>query len=562
MKWPLSITCVLGLAWIVCGQPPVQEPPPEPKKDFKNFFKGPMGGPARKLIPQFDKDGDGRLNAAERQAARQQIKNDGGGRGFPGKGFPGKGFGGKESEPGKPGPKVKPEDVKSYPDKSLYDLGTLRTLFLEFEATDWEAELADFYHSDVEVPAKLTVDGKTYPNVGVHFRGASSYFTVPAGSKRSLNLSMDFVDDKQRLYGSKTLNLLNSHDDPTMMHTVLFSKIARDYLPAPKANFVKVVINGESWGIYTNVQQFNKEFLAENYGTSKGTRWKIKGSPGGGGSLEYLGDKIDSYKALYEMKSGDGEKAWKELINLTKVLNTTPPDKLEKALEPILDIDEALRFLAVDIALINDDGYWTRGSDYSLYRDPKGKFHVLPHDMNEAFVPAKGGFFGKGPPMGLPFPGFGPPPGKENDKEKDKDDQAKDKKDGPRPPFGGPGMFGKGPGMELDPLTGLNDARKPLRSKLLAVPNLRATYLEYVRAVARDGLDWNKLGPIVKQNRDLIEHEIELDTRKLTSLDSFRRTTADTVPAGPAGREMSLRAFADQRRAYLLNYQEKSVEKK
>ena len=47
-----------------------------------------------------------------------------------------------------------------------------------------------------------------------------------------------------------------------------------------------------------------------------------------------------------------------------------------------------LWFLALDNALINNDGYWTRASDYSLYRDPKGKFHVIPHDMNEAFGPA------------------------------------------------------------------------------------------------------------------------------------------------------------------------------
>ncbi|MEI7686313.1 MAG: CotH kinase family protein [Planctomycetota bacterium] len=542
MKWSLGMSLFLGCVFLAWAQPP--EAGQEPKKDPKGgFFKG--MAVTRKIVKDFDKDGDGRLNAAERQAAREQLKKDGGLK----KGF-GKGFPGKESEKGTPGAKVRIEDVKSYPDATLYDPNVLRTLFLEFENPDWEAELADFYRTDVEVPAKLVVDGKTYPNVGVHFRGASSYFAVSVGSKRSLNLSIDFADPMQKLYGSKTLNLLNSHDDPTFMHTVLFSTIARNYLPAPKANFVKVVINGENWGVYTNVQQFNKEFLAENYGNGKGTRWKIKGSPGGGGSLEYLGDKIESYKSLYEMKTNDGDKAWKDLINLCKTLNTTPPDQLEKALEPILDVDEALKFLAVDIALINDDGYWTRGSDYSLFKDSKGKFHVMPHDMNETFVAAKGGMFGKGPPFGVPFPGFGPPP---------KDE----KKDGPPPkdgekkdfPKGGPGFFGKGPGLELDPLTGLADARKPLRSKLLAVPSLKAKYLEYVKAIARDDLDWKKLGPIVKRNRDLIEPELALDTRKLTSLDAFRKLTADAAETAP-GRGTSLRAFADQRRAYLLQYEE------
>ncbi|GIT30807.1 MAG: hypothetical protein Ct9H300mP1_28530 [Planctomycetaceae bacterium] len=39
------------------------------------------------------------------------------------------------------------------------------------------------------------------------------------------------------------------------------------------------MINGRSWGVYANVQQFNKEFVAEHYGSSKGARWKVSGNP-------------------------------------------------------------------------------------------------------------------------------------------------------------------------------------------------------------------------------------------------------------------------------------------
>ena len=46
------------------------------------------------------------------------------------------------------------------------------------------------------------------------------------------------------------------------------------------------------------------------------------------------------------IKTKDDPAQWAALINLTKVLNQTPTAQLEKALEPILDIDGALRFLA------------------------------------------------------------------------------------------------------------------------------------------------------------------------------------------------------------------------
>src|SRR5207253_10598335 len=129
--------------------------------------------------------------------------------------------------------------------------------------------------------------------------------------------------------------------------------MSRQYIPAPQANFVKVVINGESWGLYANQQQFNKEFLQENYGTTKGARWRVPGHPGGNAGLAYSGDNIADYKRMYEIKSKDDDKDWKALIELCRVLNKTPADKLEEALSPILDIEGVLWFLALDNVSIN-----------------------------------------------------------------------------------------------------------------------------------------------------------------------------------------------------------------
>ncbi len=372
-------------------------------------------------------------------------------------------------EPAKTGDKVAVDSVEEYPSADLYDTSVLRTLFINFENEKWEEELAAFNNTDVEVPAKLLVDGKTYENVGVHFRGMSSYMMVPATYKRSLNLTMDFVDKDQRLYGYKTLNLLNANGDASYLSSVLYSHIARKFIAAPKANFMRVVINGENWGVYVNVQQFNKDFTEENFGSTKGARWKVSGSPNGDGGLRYLGDNVEEYRRRFQIKSSDDDKSWKALIELCRVLNETPADSLEAELSKILDIDGALRFLALDCSLVNSDGYWTRASDYSLYLDDDQKFHIIPHDMNEAFhgatggrglvalvVPAvlrsrgRGGRGGRGggpggaggPEQGPPQ---GPPPG-----ERPEGGRPEGGPEGPGgfgfPGFGGPG-FG-GPGFE------------------------------------------------------------------------------------------------------------------
>jgi spore coat protein CotH len=618
---------------------------------------GPFGMPEdTRLVNQFDQDRDGRLNAEERKAAlafvtqQNRTRNPGGPPGGP--------AGSNRSQTPQPGPKLSPTEVKSFPGVPLYDAQTVRTFFLEFEDPDWEKELAAFHRTDVEVPAKLTVDGRTYRDIGVHFHGMSSFMMVGEGQKRSLVLTLDFVHPDQELGGYRKLMLLNSHEDSSFLRTVLALEIARDYLPAPQANFARVVINGECWGIYVNQQHFNKDFAKQWFGTTKGARWKIIGSPDGRGGMNYLGEDAAAYKRIYTIKTKDDPAPWSDLIKLCKVLNETPADKLEAALAPRLDIDGALRFFAWENALANGDGFWTRASDYDLYEDKSGRFHIVPYDANETFSlgggpggsggPGPGGF---GPGMFiapqllaqadkngdqklarveflaladswfdqlvtnqtepvnqeqfaekimdlLPLPG---PPGMGGQRRANGPGgfdpsrflgqglfTAMDaSRDGsltrtelkatfgkwfdawdagragslneeqlraglnavlPRPNSGGPGGRPGGPGSggpELDPLVAANDTSKPLLSKLLAVPALRARYLDYVRDLAEKWLDWNRLGPLAEQYHALIAGDVRADTRKLDSTEAFRNSV--TNGAG-------LKTFAEKRRAFLLNH--------
>ena len=443
-----------------------------------------------KLVAQYDKDGDKRLNLLERRAARDATRGTNGGRTR------------RSGYAATPGPRLTPADVRSFPPSvPVYDTTSLRTIFLQFENADWEQELADFYNTDVDVPAAMIVDGGTFKDVGVHFRGNSSYRMVPAGYKHSLNLTLDFVHDKQDLGGYNSFNLLNANNDATFVRTLIYGDIARRYIATAKVNYARVVINGESWGVYVSSQQVDKRFLREWYNTTKGARWRVPGSPRGRGGLEYLGDNPASYQRLYEIKSDDAPQAWADLIRLCKVLNETPADRLEASLAPILDVDGVLKFLALDVALVNSDGYWTRASDYNIYQDPNGQFHLIPHDFNEG--------------LGGEMRGFG----------------------------GGVGPRG---GAELDPLVGLNDATKPLRSKLLAVPALRARYLGYVRDIADKWLDWKVIGPSAVKYQALIAADVKTDTRKLYSVEEFE--------TGLTGTGDSLKSFLDHRRAYLLSY--------
>ena len=475
----------------------------------------------RKVVAQFDKDGNGRLNDAERQAAREWLAAQpvtglmALARRAPGGGMPGRGY-----APGVAGPRVMPADVKSGGAASLYDTKTVRTLFLQFPGTEWEREMEAFYSTDVDVPATVTVDGRIYRDVGVHYRGASSFMFVPAGSKRSLNLAFDFADGEQRLLGYRTVNLLNVNGDPTFVRALLYNDIGRQYLPMPKAAYARVVINGEYWGVYISAQQFNADFTKEAFDSRAGARWKTPGSPWGRAGMNYLGENPDAYRTLYEIKTKDSAESWTALIRLFRTLNETPADKLESALAPMLDVDGVLKFLALEMALVNTDGYWTRASDYSLYLDARGRFHVVPHDVNEAMMEESIG-------AGRPSPA-GAAAG-----------AAAGASPLPAPP---PGMFNAR--VDLDPLYGLSDASKPLRSRLLAVPGLRAKYLRYVREIAERSLDWERLEPAARRYQALIAADVKADTRKLYSFERFQSDLAEG--------EHSIKSFVERRRAFLL----------
>ena len=465
---------------------------------------------AEKIVSDFDTDKDGRLNDVEREAARKYIHDS-------------REATGASRPSGNTSPHTAHEDdlkaslaARPNGEPNLYEANTLRTLYLRFHDADWYEQLGDFYRTDVDVPADLIVNGETYQSVGVRFRGSSSYFTVQ-NEKKSFNIAVDYGDDKQRLYGYKTLNLLNGHSDPSFLREILYSRIARNYIPAPKANLVKLVINGENWGIYVNSQQFNKDFLDEWFGTKGGVRWKVP--PGRNSGLVYNGDQPSAYEQSYQLKTRveEAPNAWQDLIRLCEILEITPDDQLESELSAVLNVDRALWFIALENIFIDNDGYISRASDYALYQDPKGRFHLLPHDSNETFRFAGGG---------------------------------------------GPNSW-ETEGQMLSPVSQEHDTMRPVIGRLLAIPHLRARYLAHIRTIANEWLDWDVLQPIIAEYQSLVDAEVKADDKKLYSYQVFATSHISDQGGGDnqwgsRGRRAtpSFKRFVEERAEYLLNHPE------
>ncbi len=299
-----------------------------------------------------------------------------------------------------------PEEMRLSPDgrrlttgnftsTGFYEQASIRDIYLDFSDPDFWDELKDNYGSDDNIRADMTIDGVLYPNVGVRFKGNSSY-SSSNNDKKSFNITLDAYVPDQEIDGYSTLNLNNCHGDPSYMAEVFFETQIRKHVPAPKGNFAHLFINGDDWGIYANVQQVNKDFLKEWFITNDGALWRAKrpeGSPASSGtdgdslrSLYYLGSDTMVYAHNYELKSNGLSQPHGKLKTMTQVMATVSTSNMESVLGDHLDIDRTLWFLASEIAFGDDDGYAFEGrTDYKFYLEKEtGRFVPLEFDGNGA----------------------------------------------------------------------------------------------------------------------------------------------------------------------------------
>ena len=263
--------------------------------------------PTSPSFARFDRDGDKKLNAAERKAALNAL--GGGGGGFYRSGFSG----------GRPGPALSPSGVRNVPASvPFYDLGTLRTLFFQFE-DDKLGEGIDGVQGNRYRGSGDSYHGrKIYKEVGVKFRGSSSFAMVPEGMKHSLNVSVDAFTKDQTILGFESLNLLSSHADPTFLRGVLYLQAARDFLPSRARKLCPRCHQWRKLGHLSKCRASQQDLPEGVVQDDAGTRWKAPGDRTAERASS-IGETVRRpIQSTYEIKGKDDPKAWAALIHLRR----------------------------------------------------------------------------------------------------------------------------------------------------------------------------------------------------------------------------------------------------
>jgi hypothetical protein len=103
-----------------------------------------------------------------------------------------------------------------------------------------------------------------------------------------------------------------------------------------------------------------------------------------GPGLPNTGPQPGGHLAAAGLKTNENVANHAALLRLLDVLNSEPDATFPGAIEQVLDVDGALRFLAVSAMTVHLDSYLGSGQNYYLY-EIDGRFTVIPWDMNESF---------------------------------------------------------------------------------------------------------------------------------------------------------------------------------
>jgi hypothetical protein len=268
--------------------------------------------------------------------------------------------------------------------QDVFDVG-VRQIEIFFNEPNWDDSLDIYYannNGERLIADSILIDGLLDENVGIKYKGNSSYNVN--NIKNPMNIKLDYINNGQSIDGYNVLKLSNGFRDPSFVREVLSYEIARQYMPAPKATYANVFVDGVLIGLYTCVQSIDDDFTNEHFYERNGPFFKadntgvsVPGCMGQLGILEYYPD-TNCYQRAYEMQSSND---WEKLSNYLDTLNNYFTE-----IESVMDIDRALWMMAFENLTVCLDGPINSiPHNFYLFQDNNGRFSTVLWDMNMAF---------------------------------------------------------------------------------------------------------------------------------------------------------------------------------
>lgn len=253
-------------------------------------------------------------------------------------------------------------------------------------------------YEPIWVESTILVDGISWDHVGIRYKGNSSLSSTYSSGNGKLSFKLDFDEfedlyeevEDQRFYGFKQLNLNNNFSDSSLMREKVAADLFRDFgITAAQTAFCTVYVDyGEGpqyFGVYTIVEEMDDTGIESQFADDSGNIYKPDGDAATFADNTYDEEEME---AKTETNYED-VKALYSLINSESRVSDYDVWKAE--LEAIFDVDEFIKYLAVNNTIQNWDTYGNMTHNYYLYNNPETNLLTwIPWDNNEAFTSGKG----------------------------------------------------------------------------------------------------------------------------------------------------------------------------
>ncbi|MBO6525227.1 MAG: CotH kinase family protein [Balneolaceae bacterium] len=293
----------------------------------------------------------------------------------------------------------------------VFEEGTIKRLDITISESNWSAmqadldenltgSVADIDFTPVWVPGTISFEGTDWYKVGIRYKGNSTLLNASrsGGDKYPFKLDFDEFEDEfpqidnQRFYGFKQLNLSNNNSDGSFMREKVAADLFREFgVVAPRVAFYAVYLdrgNGSDFiGLYTLIEEVDDSVPDSQFPDDDGNLYKPDGDAASFADGTYDEEEFD-------LKTNEDEANYSDVRAFYDVLHsdlrTSNETEWKNELESIFNVDNYLRYLAVNNVIQNWDTYGKMTHNYFLYND-EGRLTWIPWDNNEAFQDGKQG---------------------------------------------------------------------------------------------------------------------------------------------------------------------------
>lgn len=251
---------------------------------------------------------------------------------------------------------------------------------LEAEPDEYVKGGFSLYTTDGTPSGEEKLVAPALTEVGIRLKGGASF--RPLSAKAAFKIKFkEFSGPK--FEGLKKLTLNNMVEDPSMIHeTLAYEAFRAAGVPASRSGYAYVLVNGEDFGLYLNVETLDDVGLERWFGKFDDPQHLYEG--------EYGADVLPGQAGAFEVDEGD-EADLKDLEALIAAVNSAAGPSWSSQVAPVVDLQEMTRMWGVEKYVGHWDGYagWEKGANqpnnYYLYSSQTGVFQMLPWGTDETW---------------------------------------------------------------------------------------------------------------------------------------------------------------------------------